>query len=185
MRATAQVLAMAVCFSVVIGCRRSESAALPYQLVADGKPAITVQLESTYIYVTSRNTGAKIIPGIEIFAGGGCIIRDFEGTELERRISQQQLADLLRFFEAERIFGLSDRAVDEAAARNAKGSGTFRTHQINTRLIIRQPNILTYLSRYDLTNEIKSHPNCRELQAIQRCVDKVYEIVGAKREPDV
>lgn len=118
MRVTGQSFALAVWLLALIGCRREEQAALPFPLVADGKPAITVHLEPTYINVTSRKTGAYIIPGVEIYSGGGCVIRDFDGTELERRISQQQLAELLRFFDAERIFGLTDRAVDEAVARD-------------------------------------------------------------------
>ena len=177
---TYQVLVLAVGVLILVGCRRQEQTALPSSLIADGKPAIRVHLEPTYVRVTSKATGANIIPGVDIYAGGGCIVRSFDGTEVESRISEQQLAILLRFFEAERILGLTDTTVDGALTRETVGPGVFSTHQNYTRLVIRQPNVLTYVSRYDLANEIKSHPNCRELQAIQRCVDKIYEIVASK-----
>jgi len=181
---TFTLICLAAALFLLFGCkgmRQQTDAQRP--LIADGQPAISVQLDLTGRRIISPQTGVDMIPGVDIYADGLCTIRRFDGTEAQRRISQCQIAALVRFFETERVLGLTDAAIEQAISSDIRHqleqsnsvSMVGSTHQIRTQLVIRQPTLLTQVSRYGLSDEIKSHPSAWELVAVERCVGKIYE----------
>src|SRR6267143_614379 len=70
--------ALVLAFTALVGCTHA-----PVAQTASPQPVISVEEEPTMIQVTSQRSGQVITPGIDIFADGRCLVRRFDGQELE------------------------------------------------------------------------------------------------------
>src|SRR6266850_1951744 len=81
-------------FTALVGCTHA-----PVAQTGSPQPVISVEEEPTMIQVTSQRSGRVITPGIDIFADGRCLVRRFDGQELEKRLRVGKVRSLLQVFE--------------------------------------------------------------------------------------
>lgn len=145
------------------------------------EPVITVEERPTMIRVTSKQSGKTIIPGVDIFADGRCVIRTFRGEENERKLQPSDVRGLLDYFDRQGLFSISDESIKRAITDHYFGQGGGAIDANHTRIAVRTATIQMEVSRNALDREIERYPAVGELRKIQNCVDKVYEIAGKIR----
>lgn len=165
----------------------------PILHVSADQPVISVEERLVIPPVTSRRSGRSMNPGIDIFADGRCAIRKFNGSELEKRLSPANVRGLLEFFENEGLFSVSNASIERAIDR-ALTPATEKSSDGNLRVPIRLRAKISdctetfisarngagsvQISRYALCFEVTEYPTVAELRTVQKCVDRVYDIVG-------
>lgn len=160
------------------------------------EPIISVEERSRMFRVISPKTGKVLTPGVDIFADGRCLVRAFDGEELERSLRSSDVTALLDFFDRQGLFAISDESIERAIDRDLKrpveitledGSvcavNRYRITVVDasdTRLIVRAPGKEVRISRYALHCELEEYRTVTELKAVQRCVERVYELAGTR-----
>src|SRR6266516_38874 len=103
MRTSPTILLLAVAMADLVGCTHS-----PVTKATSTQPVVSVKERPTMIRVISRRSGMEITPGIDIFADGRCVVRTFRGEELERKLEPSDVRRLLKFFDRQGLFSISD-----------------------------------------------------------------------------
>ena len=143
--------------------------------------------------VISRRTGQPLTPGIDIFADGRCLLRRFDGQEVEKRLRPADVRSLLQLFEREGLFSISDESIERAIDRelqpvrtelpdggvqvSARGRVAV-TDSNHTRIFARTDSQRVKISRYALDSELEHYRTVAELRTVQRCVQRVYDVAG-------
>ena len=145
------------------------------------------------IRVVSQRSGVDITPGIDIFADGHCVVRTFQGQELERKLQPSAVCGLLDFFERQGLFSISDESIERAIDRELQpvrkelqdGGFTVATRwrmvvvdSSYTRIAAQTLSKKVEISRYALHSELEHYRTVTELRTVQQCVERVYEVAG-------
>jgi hypothetical protein len=188
MRTPLVIAPFVVALTVLIGCTHA-----PVAQTTSLQPVISVEEQPTMIRVVSRGSGREITPGIDIFADGRCVVRRFDGQELERRLRADEVRSLLQFFEPEGLFSISDASIEHAIDRELEpirtelpGGGVrissrgrvLVTDSNHTRIFARTDSESVRISRYALDSELEHYRTVTELRTVQRCVQRVYDVAG-------
>ena len=147
--------------------------------------------------ILSQHSGQQITPGVEIFADGRCIVRNFQGEEFKKRLHASEVDKLLMFFEREQFFSLSDASIKHAIDRELEPVYTELTDgeawmsirgpvividSNYTKIAARTHSKSVEISQYALDSELDCHPTVTELRTLKRCIDRVYEVAGRIRQ---
>jgi hypothetical protein len=160
-----------ILFSAIValaGCSR-----LPVTPIPSGQPIISVSEEPTMIRVLSRRTGKDIIPGVDIFADGRCVIRTFAGKERQKKLKPSQVNALLEFFEREGLFRISKESIENAIRESPDGQIDV-VDANRTTIAVDMGSKKTRISRNALDEEVKFYRTVIELQVMKKCVERVY-----------
>ena len=141
------------------------------------------------IRVTSRRSGQEITPGIDIFADGRCLVRRFDGQELEKRLHVGEVRSLLQFFESQGLFSISDASIERAIDRELEPmqiggvrvgsrSRVLASDASYTRISARTGSKSVRISRYALASELEHYQSVTGLRTVQTCVQRVYDVAG-------
>ena len=110
-----------------------------------------------------------------------------QGRRTSLRAFNLQLSTLFAFFADEGVLGLSDATIDAAIVAESRRAGRSNgvywlavTHQPYTELEIIDARNTTSVLRYSLPDQVRCQPNVKELRALQRSVNRIYEIAGEK-----
>jgi hypothetical protein len=188
MRTPHIIASFAVALTMLIGC-----ADVPVAPTVSVEPVISVEEQPTMLRVISRRTGQPLTPGIDIFADGRCLLRRFDGQEVEKRLRPADVRSLLQFFEREGLFSISDDSIDRAIDRELQPVRTelpdgsihvssrgpvLVTDSSHTRISARTASQRVKISRYALHSELEHYRTVTELRTVQRCVQRVYDVAG-------
>ena len=139
---------------------------------------------------------STIIPGVDMYDDGRCIIRTFDGREFQKTITNDKVRDLLAYLERHGVFGISRAAIDQSIDRlhepttNLLADGTmsiswpmraFVSDAGFTELTVRTGTNSLTIGREALYFEAKHYPQVLELRALTNFVHKIYETVGERR----
>ena len=145
------------------------------------------------IRVVSKRSGMDITPGVDVFTDGRCLVRTFDGDELQRRISPADVDRLLGYFEEQRLLTLTDDIIDRSIEQQLQpkreelpGGGVrvgfpsrhYVTDCNYTSIAVRTAAQTSRIERYALSHEIEWYPQVAELQTVQQCVQRVYDVIG-------
>ena len=145
--------------------------------------------------VISKRSGKDIIPGVHIFADGHCQVRTFDGHEFHRWISPSEVERLLRYFEEQHLVSLTDAIIEQSIEQQLQpkreelpGGGVrvsypswhYVTDCNYTSIAVRTDTQRLRIERYALSHQIEWYPQVAELQIVQRCVQRVYDVLGQK-----
>lgn len=172
----------------------SRGGATSLTLVADERPAISVVMQPSGPSVRSQRTQRTIVPGIDIFPDGRCLVRRLDGTEQEKSIGTAGVREMVAFFDEKGLFFLSDEAIEKRLEAmdvpqiQVDRSGPSVFHKLResapvnyrTGLQVRLEGQTILLARWDLDLEIHWFPQLRELRVIRACVDKVFAVADEK-----
>jgi hypothetical protein len=172
MRRSICLTLLAVAALATAGCCHTSTAA-----ASKSKPVITVEERPAMYAVLSKRSGRPIIPGIDIFEDGRCVVRTFNGDESEKVLQKSDVQTLLDFFDQQDLFSISEESITGAVAR--QGQFVVFVDGTTTRLAAREGARQFDVSRKCLNRELESYsPNVRELRAMVNCIEKVYEVAG-------
>jgi hypothetical protein len=175
---------------VLIGCRspvpnHTAGAERP-TLPSDTNTVISVSERPTMFTVVSKTSGRHIVPGIDIYADGRCLIHRFDGTESEKRVAPSELSELLRFLDQSGFFGMSNFLIDSKvkAAQLLPGGGIRMRSVTDANYILifaRTISKTNRIERYALDKELEWYPEIAELKAMRDAFRRVHEVVGETR----
>lgn len=174
----------------IAGCRSPISEPVAHiehhPMTGDSNAVISVSERPTMIRVVSKTSGRDIIPGIDIYADGRCLIRRFDGTEPEKRLTPSELSELLRFLDQSGFFGLSEVQIEsKVEATQHLPSGGIRVRSVidanYTSVFARTISKTNRIERYALDFELEWYPEIAELRVMRDAFRRVHEIVGEKR----
>lgn len=134
--------------------------------------------------VVSKISGREIVPGIDIYADGRCLIRRFDGTEPEKRVSPSEVSELLRFLDQSGFFGLSNFLIDSKvdAAQRLPGAGIKGvTDDYYTFICARTTSKTNDIERYAIDFELEWYPEIAELKVMRDAFRRIHEVVGETR----
>jgi|KBSSwiStaDraftv2_1062776.scaffolds.fasta_scaffold211830_5 hypothetical protein len=136
--------------------------------------------------VVSKTSGKYLVPGIDLYADGRCLIRRFDGTEREKRVAPSELSELLRFLDQSGFFGMSNFLIDSKvkAAQILPGGGIRMRSVTDANFILisaRTTSKTNRIERYALDEELEWYPEIAELKAMRDAFRRVHEVVGEAR----
>lgn len=163
-------------------------------LANDHRPAISVALQPAGRPVMSQESRLAIVPGIDIFPDGRCLVRRPDGSEQRKDIGRARVRELVEFFDDRGLFFLTNDALDARLSEadvpqiNVDRGGASVLYKLReaapvnyrTGLQVRLEGMTVLLSRWDLDLELRWFPQVRELHIIRACVDKVFEAADEK-----
>lgn len=157
------------------------------------EPIISVSEKSRMFYILAKNSGEVIVPGVDIFSDGRCIVRNFDGEVIEKKLSASKVRDLMDFFSREGLFDISTASIDRAIDRELQpivtelpGGGSMTSSRGRvlvvdgsvTCLAVRTLAKQVEISRHALSCELKEYQTVVELRAVDRCIKRVYQVAG-------
>ena len=162
-------------------------------LLAVATTALVGCRHTTFTRTATTRPVMDITPGIDIFADGHCVVRTFQGQELERKLQPSAVCGLLDFFERQGLFSISDESIERAIDRELQpvrkelqdGGFTVATRwrmvvvdSSYTRIAAQTLSKKVEISRYALHSELEHYRTVTELRTVQQCVERVYEVAG-------
>jgi hypothetical protein len=153
------------------------------------RPVVIFNLRHNF---PSGQPGPKGIDyAIHIFSGGLIKVFDRDVTRIERTVTQEKIYALLELFRHEKIGQLSDGKIMDGVFREYRrrtghepGVLSVGTHREDwSELIIQHPALGTNkFLWYGLKNWLSHNPGVKELEALNACIGKIYELAEERRE---
>ena len=171
---------------VLAGCTSAPVARAP-----GDELVVSFEERPTMYRIISKRTGAIIIPGVDIFASGRCLLRTVDGEELERRLSPGDVQSLLKFLDGQGLFDISNESIERAIDREVNPvlvelpngefsvSGTGPVCVVDasrSRIVAHMGSKRVDISRYALGVEVEHYRAVTELRTVQNCIKKVCEV---------
>lgn len=159
-------------------------------------PAISIQEWPTITRVYSKSSGAELLPGVELYNDGRCVLRTFRGEEIHKSFHRAAVVRLLKLWKRQGLFSISSDAIEKAKSTERQrrtvvtdlpdGSFSIETPPIRTtptdmvqmRITARTETETVLLSVNGLLWQIESFPAIREYRTMRRCVNEVYKVTG-------
>jgi hypothetical protein len=186
MRTSPSITLLAIAVMAFVGCRHA-----PVIETHATEAVISVEERNTIFRVISPQSGKEITPGVDIYADGRCVVRTSDGQEFEKKLQSADIRRLLKFFDHQGLFSISDESIERAIDRELEpvrtelpGGGVMvstrgRVCVVDasfTRIAARTPAKEVDIWRYALKVELDEYRTVTELRTVQRCIERVYDI---------
>jgi hypothetical protein len=148
---------------------------------AKERPVVSVSSEPTGLTVRSRNSGTKIIPGIDIYSDGTVIVRRYNGSESTKHIDRTAVETLLQSLDRTRFYKITEESFN-AEVNKSNPPGEVERIVITDctiwRIRTRDAGVTHSTKFYGLWEMAEYYPNVKQLKTLKDAILMVYSAVG-------